>query len=603
MERRAVAALGFTLCAVGQPAAARAQPGGPAAGPAAVEPASPLDQLGSIEREALDQALAARDLTIDPAPAGKIVRRVHVVNLPVFGPREGFLRWFNVFHVTSRDEAVRREVLIQPGEPWDEERVAETRRRLRDPLFTSVVVIVPVQPSGAAGRAPDGGVDLLVVTRDVWSLRTNLRWEIQEGVLTEFSMSLSENNLFGRRKQVALVFDMDLGAYSIGPRYIDSNIAGTHLTLFSEVDAVFNRYSSDLEGSKSATSLSYPLWSLDREWGAGLEVSHFDAVRRSFLGTDVRGFETAEGVVVPWEYDERDLEIETSAVRQLGRAVKHRVSVGHRLDLQRPSVRDDFPGDDAARAEFEREVLPRSERSSLLFARYATFTPVYTVYRNFDTFDLAEDQRLGPELSAEIGSAMKPIGSEVDFVTGSLSAAWAFDIAGDGMIRFAAATGARRQDGDFIDISRSASVNLTTPAFLASRLAARLAWTRRYDETNNRYFTIGGDSGLRGYTIGAFAGLGPHPVRVVANLELRTQSLPILFTRAGFVAFWDGGHAASCYSGCPDPLVLHQDVGLGARLLIPQLQPYVFRFDWAVPLTGPTAGLPGRFIAGVHQVF
>jgi hypothetical protein len=602
MERRAVAALGFTLCAVGQPGAARAQAGSRRPDPPARVDAR-LDELGTLERRALEQALAARGLSLDPAPAGKIVRRVHVVNLPVFGPDDGFLSWFNVFHVTSRDEAVRREVLIQPGDPWDEERVAETRRNLRDPLFTSVVVIAPVQPGGAAAGQAAGGVDLLVVTRDVWSLRTNLRWEIQERVLTEFSMSLSENNLLGRRKQVAVVFDMDLGAYSIGPRYIDSNIAGSHLTLFTEVAAVFNRDSSELEGSKSVTSLSYPLWSLQREWGAGLEVTHFDAVRRSFLGTDLRGFETVEGVVVPWEYDERDLEIETTAVRQLGRAIKHRVAAGHRLDVQRPSVRDDFPGDEAARAEFEREVLPRSERSSLLFARYSMFTPVYSVYRNFDTFDLAEDRRLGPELIAEIGSAMKPIGSEVNFLTGSLSGSWTFDVVRDGALRLSASTSARRQDGDFIDISRTASIQLTTPVLLSSRLAARLAWTRRYDETNNRYYTIGGDSGLRGYTIGAFAGTGPHPVRVVANLELRTLSLPILFTRLGVVVFWDGGHAANCYTGCANQLVLHQDVGFGGRLLIPQLQPYVFRFDWAVPLTGPTAGLPGRFIAGVQQIF
>ena len=591
MVRRAVAAL--LLCAVGTSPVARAQV---SSAPVA---ASDSQALGSYERDALQQALAARRLRVDLAPAGKTVRRIHVVNLPVFGPAEGFLRWFNRFHVTSREEMVAREVLIQPGEPWDEERVDETRRRLRDPLFTTLVVAVPVVAAGGSPRE----VDLLVVTRDIWSLRMNSRYEVQESVLTELSLSLSENNLFGLRKQVALVFDMDLGVYTIGPQYVDKNIGGTHLTLTTKVDAVFNRYSSDFEGTQSSTSFAYPLWSLDREWGAGIEVSHFDGVRRSFFGAGLRGFETADGVILPWEYDERDLHVESNVVRQLGRAIKHRVAIGHRLDVQRPEVRDDFPGDEVARDEFEREVLPRSERASSLFARYTLFTPIYTVYRNVDSFDLAEDQRLGPEIIAEVGSALEPLGSEASFLFGSMSAAWTIDVAGTGLVRLAAATSARRQDDDFIDMARSASVIAASPPFLGMRLAARAAWNRRYEETNNRYFTIGGDSGLRGYTIAAFAGTGEHPVRFVGNLELRTLAVPVWFSRVGGLVFWDAGHAADCYRGCENAFVLHQDVGAGVRVLLPQLQPYVFRVDWAVPLTGPTAGFPGRFIAGVNQVF
>ena len=82
-----------------------------------------------------------------------------------------------------------------------------------------------------------------------------------------------------------------------------------------------------------------------------------------------------------------------------------------------------------------------------------------------------------------------------------------------------------------------------------------------------------------------------------------SDGTPIWFSRAGAVLFYDVGDAADCYRGCPNDLVLHQDVGVGGRMLLPQLQPYVFRFDWAIPLTGPTAGFPGRFIAGVNQVF
>jgi len=591
--RLAGPALGALLCALTR--VAGAQP------PAGALPQARTFQLslGSYERVALERALAARRLRLEPHPYGKLVRRIHVDNQDVFGPDEGFLTWFNVFHRTSREHVVEREVLLRPGQPWDDEIVDETRRRLRDPLFTTLVVIAPVVAEGGAPQE----VDLLVVTRDIWSLRANSRYEIQEGVLTELSLSISENNLLGYRKQVAIVFDMDLGAFNIGPQYVDKNIAGTHLQLLSRFDGVFTRDGGEYEGTRSYTSFGYPLWSLDRKYGAGVVMTHFNAVRRSFEGPDLRLYDnpdTPEVEAIPYQFHERDFDIETSGVRQLGHSVKHRFTVGHELTVRRPNVLDGFPGDDVAQAAFERDVLPRSERASLLFARYAVFTPWYRVYRNIDSFDLTEDVQIGPDASVEVGAAREEIGSEANFLSATAAAAWTVDIIGDGLVRASAGVTGRRQDGEFIDVVRSASISGATPALLGMRLAARSLWARRYNETNNRFFTVGGDTGLRGYTIGDFAG----QIRVLNNLELRTFPIRILFARFGGIAFWDFGHAADCYSGCDNPLVLQHDVGVGLRGLVPQLQPYVFRLDWAIPLTGPTQGVGGsRVIFGVQQVF
>ena len=580
--------------AAAPPAEQEAEPdgdGGAAAALAALE-------LGTYEAAALRRGLAAHGARLDPAPEGKRVRRILVVNLPVFGSEEGFLRWFNIFHRTTREYVIEREVLLRPGERWDEAVVDETRRRLRDPLFTSLVVLAPVVVEGAADQ-----VDLLVVTRDIWSLRLNSRYELQQSLISELSLSISENNLFGYRKQVAFVFNMDLGAFTLGPQYIDKNIAGTRLQLLTRVDAVFNRDTGEPEGSQSYTSFSYPLWSLDRDWGAGVVLAHFDAVRRSFRGPDLRTYDnpdTEEVEAIPYEYGERDLDLETTVTRQLGgRALKHRIAAGHDLAVRRPRLLDGFGGDAVDAAAFTRDVLPRSERASALFTRYSLFTPVYAVYRNIDSFDLPEDQQLGPDLTVELGLARTLFGSEANFAYAAASAGWTLDLAGDGLVRAAVAAQGRLQGGELIDNVLSGSLSGATPAVLGMRLALRAAWSRRYNETNNRFFTLGGESGLRGYPIANFAG----QIRVVGNVELRTLPVRVLFTRAGGVLFWDVGHAADCYSGCASRLALHQDVGIGARLLVPQLQPFVFRFDWAVPLTGVGAGLPGRFIAGIQQVF
>ena len=145
------------------------------------------------------------------------------------------------------------------------------------------------------------------------------------------------------------VFDMDQGTYALGPQYVDKNIAGSRLRLITKVDAVFNRQTQEAEGSQSVTSFSYPLWSLDTPWGAGIVARHFDAIRRSFEGPELRTYDnpdTPDIEEVPFQYRERFADFETSAVRQLGDDVKHRISLGHLLTIHRPSVTDDFAFDD-----------------------------------------------------------------------------------------------------------------------------------------------------------------------------------------------------------------------------------------------------------------
>jgi hypothetical protein len=89
--------------------------------------------LGPLEKGAVDQALAERELTIDPAPDGKVVGTIHVVNLDVFQSSDGaLLQWFNHFHRTTREHHIRRESLLLPGMAYAGALVDETMRNLRN---------------------------------------------------------------------------------------------------------------------------------------------------------------------------------------------------------------------------------------------------------------------------------------------------------------------------------------------------------------------------------------------------------------------------------------------------------------------------------------
>lgn len=559
-----------------------------AAGPARAEELS----LGSYEQAALDRALQRTGLKVDPAPDGKRVRRIVVVNLDVFGPDEGFLQWFNLFHRTTRPAVIAREVLLRPGHVWDAEVVADSRRRLDDDLFSTLVVIVPAVVS-------DAEIDLLVVTRDIWSLRLNSTFEFQESSLTALSLSLAENNFLGWRKHVALVFQMNQGAYSLGPQYFDPNIRGTRLRLLVRSSLIFSRADSELEGSSSALSFSYPLWSLKPQWSAALTATHYSGVARIFRGLAIDEFEASSGERIPRVYDDRQIVVEPSATRQLlADGAIHRITVGHEIRVRRPELPDDFPDvPDDVRDEFIDEELPRSERSSAPLVRYQFFIPEYVTYRDQDTFDLPEERTLGPTAALEVAVAMPALGSEVAFVRMSASTGITVDLWRDGFARVAGEWTTKRQDGAYIDGRATGHLKIVSPSYRrTARLAFGLTVDRRINERNNRDLFLGGDSGMRGYPINAFQG----QAAVRGNLELRTRPVKIWFGRAGLLAFWDFGHAAESF----DTLTIHHDVGIGVRGVLPQLQPYVFRFDWAFPLTDPHDLHPGfRFTAGVQQVF
>jgi hypothetical protein len=577
-----------------------------AAARAACEDAAPTCDpsalLSKLERRSVERALAARGLEIDHAPYGKRVAAIHVVPFDVFGPGDGFLRWFNLFHMATVEEAVRGELVFSPGEAWDQRRADESSRRLRDPLNTSLVAIVPVR------AAVEGDVDVLVVTRDVWSLRANSNYEIQENQITFLSLSLSENNLLGRRKLLAATFRMDQATYSIGPLYIDRNMFGRHIDLRGRGGPIFNRYTSELEGSDSAVVLSRPLWSLDTDWGASLDWSHRFALNRSFSGADVRLFDPASpddndacyldppAECVRHEYRMRRMGFAATVTRGFGDRIEQRVRGGYQLESQRPTLLDDFPMDEAIRQSFIDNVLPRSERTGVLFTGWELFEPRYRNFQNVSTFELAEDTRLGVELEATVGLAREEVLSENNFVRLSGAAGYTGAWGGDGLWLARTAATTRLEDGEAIDNIVEARLRLVTPSIELGRLVSEVKVAGLFRDRQNEFYSLGGDNGLRGFRIGAFVG----DRRVLWQTELRTKPVPILFTRWGLVAFHDAGGTADRF----ESLELHHDAGLGIRMLVPQLNPELFRFDFAFALD---AGIPAsqrfRFSAGYEQSF
>jgi hypothetical protein len=563
--------------------------------------------LGSLERTTVQRALIKRGYELEPAPWGKVIGKVHVYNEEVFAEGGHLLQFLNNFHVTTKERAIRNEAVVQDGELWDDERIAETARRLRDPLWSSVIAVVPVKSS------EPGKVDVLIVTRDVWSLRFNTKYTFQAGKLTNLQMSLSENNFLGRRNVFAAAVTMDQGAIAVGPLFLASNVLDQHYDVSINVrdilsrDALLNDSTFHREGTSSSIAISRPLWSLATKWGYGASFQHRFAINRDFRGTSPRLVKCLPGAPCedsldpmpaadefPWIYGIRGWGVREYVTRQWGTQWKQNLTLGHTVDSVRPRLLEDFAGTAEQADAFKAFVFPRSEVTSVLFATYNVFTPVYRTRRNVQTYDLAEDLRLGPSVETSFGVGLKALGSDANFQRGGVTGGWTFPWCRDGSVTLSSGVNGRYQAKEFIDNTASVSTRIVTPLWPQGRFVIESTLATRWHDTQNSSYGIGGDPGLRGFGINQFRGQ-----RVFSSqAEARSRSYPFWVLRVGGVLFYEAGGAADTLRA----ITPHQDVGLGVRVLIPQTSRELFRFDIPFPLDGANAGRP-RFIASFDQAF
>jgi len=587
--------------------------------------------FSSLEKRSIIRTLLRRGLDAEPEPWGKLIDEVVVENEDVFA-EDNWLQFFNNFHYTTREGRVREELTIQAGEVWDQDRVEESARRLHDPLYTSVVALFPVK-SSVPGR-----VKLLVVTRDIWSLRLNTLYTFQQGALTNLSFSLSENNFLGTRDVVAAAVVMDPGAISVGPLFIDKDFLGKHIDFRVRFDDILTRQHTkfldatgqralvpgDPDGLQDATTLhsegadatiqfGRPLWSLATEWGWGTSFTYKNAVARSFSGQnmfdDPYVLYTDPGSGLPYEYRARSWSVNANGVRQWGDDYKQQINFGYTLSSFRASLVDSFSAfDPAALAKFEEDVFPRTEVISQPFVGYAFFRPRYRTVRNVSTYELAEDVNLGPSGSVTVAQGLRALGGDFNFTRPSASIGYIWPWLRDGFIHPSASVSMRFQ-GDAphgwssIDNNASVVLRFATPTISWFRVVVQGEVDTRWHDTQNNYYVIGSDSGLRGYNVNAFRSstTSESSRRATGQVELRTVPVPFWVLRLGAVAFYETGGVASSLQ----KLNLYNDVGLGVRMLVPQTSRELFRFDIAFPLqaTPNNAALFPHFLAGFESYF
>lgn len=549
---------------------------------------------GDYEDQLVASALAQQGLTPEPSPAGKPIEAVTVLGYDIVTEGDPWPRFFNSFHVTTRPWVVTRELLLHEGQPFDPRLAAESERDLRNLTIFAVARVV-------AAKGAHGGVVLVVVTKDLWSLRLNSEYQVIGTLIQLLHFQPSEHNLLGTGTHAALDFKLALDTLSLGESFRARRMFGTGLQWLQSAALVFNRDTGKLEGSYGSASFGRPLYTLEDTFALGVSASWDVERTRIFRGATVwqLPYPDDPSVTVPYIYDRREIDVGASATRSWGttRKVDLTGTVGgyqHRYTVPLATT-----APQAAKDWFAQTQIPRSEDAVYLGATLSAYEARYAVLRDYDTFALSEDFRLGYTLLFQARWADPAFFSPTRFVAVGTSARYRWLLGGDlltvqgaGALRWmpdATGPGIRPP---FVNRRVAFELENQSPKLWIGRFVVRGLLDWKADDLDHGLLFLGGTEGLRGTPPEAFSGTRA----LLVNAEYRTEPWVFHSFHTGLVLFYDVG---SAYTASPQ--FVHT-VGVGLRLLIPQFNLYPIRIDFGVSLNGPPTGFLDRFTSTFGQI-
>ena len=401
------------------------------------------------------------------------VGTIEVVSYEVFDePTQGIsapYRLANRLHVLTRERVIRRELLLESGDPVDPELIAQTERNLRNLPFLrdARVETHPVDDDGDG--LPDRA-DLRIVTWDTWSLTPRVEFE-QVGDRTLWEVGLSERNLLGWGKEVSASHRVTLDRTANSLWYTDRQLAGSRLALTAAI--------ADLsDGDEQILTLSRPFYSLQDAWAFSVRAVAFNRQDPLFLD----GQEIAR---LPHRATWGDVELGRAVVRRPTSTL--RVHTAYRL--RNESVSDQ-------RRDFGiAEVGIRSVEH-----RFVQLTHV-------NRFERTEDINLGAHSYGTVGLSTSALGgqaSRVVFVSAGHRRAMVF--APTHFLVGGMGVAARRDRGQWINVLATTTLRYLRKHATRHTLIGKLDLRIGHDLDPERQLVLGTASGLRGYPVRRFAG-------------------------------------------------------------------------------------------------
>lgn len=454
-----------------------------------------------------------------------IVRSVRIIRRDIFDPNERswFARLANRLHIQTRLAVIRRELLFQPGEPYDSASVAESERNLR-----ALGIFRRVQIDSIRTR---DGLMLRVVTRDGWSTQADWRFRSTGGEVA-FTIGLVENNLLGTAAAAAVRYRKDPDRSSVA-------LAFRRPRLFAGAVGVGFSYENKTDGSSLGFELDQPFFSLASPHAFRLQAE----TRKE------RVLRFREGLVVATDtLSRRYALVRGSAAKALRASTAGYLRVG----LAGQVRRDDFVPEGLA------QPFPRNITGAV--GGYVVLKQArFIVTRGYAGFAREEDVDLGTTLRVGLVAAPRLFGYERDGIGPEISGRVGARIPAGFAWLDAVANGLFTSAG--LD---SGSVQLAaTTVFQPARghmavFHAEAGWLD--NPVPGQEFDLGLGTGPRAFGSHAFTG----DRSVFLSAEYRVTLVDDLFRMVGLGVAGFVDHGGAWYAGSPRRT--GWDAGVGLRL-------------------------------------
>lgn len=550
-------------------------------------PDSPYADRGDIEIREILQALQELGLEPDHDPLGKTVCEIRQRSYRIIHPDDWLPVWLNALHRVTRERVIRRANTIRPGDEFTVRGYEDAERAIRDPFVFSVVAVVPTQ------SPTEGCVDLLIVTRDVWSLKVTGYIESNGSTVTELHFGGSESNVLGTADTLAFGATRTLGSWSIGPAYLSRHLAGSRVTFYEDFDFVLDREIGGLEGTRNILQLARPLYASHVRWGWAATLQHDFSISRRYAGSELRLREVGS-YLVEERYRSGFVGGSVAVTRSWGDRFKHNLTPGFQAtwrDVEPVSYDPNIPAN--VLQAYERIALPRSEVAVGATLGYRFFRNEYFRLVNYATYGVGEEVREGHFVGMSVFASEPTLGATSRFLRQTGTLAYRLRLGSDAFIA-ASVDNSMRYAGEVEDFSLTSAIRIVTPAVMAGRIVLRASRTDLLQNEGNAVLTAGGGP-LRGYPTDAFQ--GDHVV--AGNLEWRSSPIRILSARLGMVTFID---TAGIWFDDDSP-VFHGSAGLGVRLVLPALSTTVRAADLSFPFERTASRYAPVFSVGLDQTF
>ncbi|MDE0053559.1 MAG: hypothetical protein OXP28_17675 [Gammaproteobacteria bacterium] len=205
----------------------------------------------------------------------RIVRQ-QIFNTDDAAENRPLFRFANRWHVNTKEGTIRTLLLFGDGDKVDVSRLAETERALRAKRFLYDARVI-------ANRVCGNDVDIVVVTRDIWSLHPTAS-VTRTGGENEYDLGFSERNIFGTGVEVDAELFKTLDRSGASAGFTNPNLGNSRVGLGLRVE------NTD-EGDGVLAFIGQPFYALDTRRAWNLTATTSESRRRLYdAGEEISSF-------------------------------------------------------------------------------------------------------------------------------------------------------------------------------------------------------------------------------------------------------------------------------------------------------------------------